>query len=360
MTSAPPESQAWCAIPVFNNATTIVDVAQRARLQLTKVLVIDDGSSDADLRELLKDLDVKVIRHACNLGKGVALSTAFEAAAAGGATYLITLDGDGQHFPEDIPRFFPHMAPDTILIGRREEISGSMPRSSLFGRDFSDFWIGVETGVVVHDTQSGFRAYPLQYVRELKVKARHYNFEMEIITRAIWAGLSIGSVPVRVWYPDSSVRVSSFHPVRDNARISLVHAKLVVRELLPIPHHMLVKPDQSAEVSWLRGICSPMGLAAVAGLSALLGIVLWPWGPIAVVYLAGRLHLNKAVALLVLALTMLPAFPALCLRLADHVLRPSAGPHWRWFVGSHIVAFTFAPALTLFTYMLARVRTKSV
>jgi hypothetical protein len=359
ITSAAPESQTWCAIPVYNNAATIVDVARRTRAQLSKVLVVDDGSTDADLRELLKDVDVMVSRHPNNLGKGAAIATAFEAATRGDAKYLITLDGDGQHFPEDIPRFFPHLAPDTILIGRRHEITGSMPRSSLFGRDFSDFWIGVETGVVVHDTQSGFRAYPLRHIRDLKIHSRHYNFEMEIITRALWAGLKVGSVPIRVWYPQTSARVSSFHPVRDNARISLVHAKLVLRELLPIPHTRLVGADHNSEVSWLRGICSPMGLAAVTGLSALLGIVLWPWGPIAVLYIAGRLHLNKAAALFVIALTMLPAVPALALRLADHVVQPSATPHLRWFVGSHIVAFIIAPALTVLVYLLAKGRTKS-
>ncbi len=97
------------------------------------MLVIDDGSTDADLRTLLKDVEVTVIRHPVNLGKGAALATAFEAAAKGQARYLITLDGDGQHFPEDIPRFLPELSPDTILIGRREQISGPMPRSSLFG-----------------------------------------------------------------------------------------------------------------------------------------------------------------------------------------------------------------------------------
>ena len=104
----------------------------------------------------------------------------------------------------------------------------------------------------------------------------------------------------------------------------------------------------------MRGICSPMGLAAVTGLSALLGIVLWPWGPIAVLYIAGRLHLNKAAALFVIALTMFPAVPALSLRLADHVLHLSAGPRLRWFVGSHIVAFTIAPALMVLVYLVAR------
>ena len=230
----------WVGIPVYNNAATIGDVVARARKQVENVIVIDDGSTDADLRELLKPHDVTVIRHDGNLGKGAALLTAFRHAEASGGEYMITLDGDGQHFPEDIERFLPHMSPDAILLGRREEVSGEMPRSSRFGRRFSDFWIYVETARRVSDSQSGFRAYPLKHVLALRMWARHYNFEMEILTRAIWAGLSVKSVPIRVWYPHASERVSSFRPFRDNFRITRVHIRLLARRLLPVPHRQLV------------------------------------------------------------------------------------------------------------------------
>src|SRR5580658_9913661 len=101
----------YCAIPVYNNARTIADVAQRCRREIERVIVIDDGSTDADLTELLKPMDVTVIRHPKNLGKGEALKTAFRHAMENGAQYLITLDGDGQHFPEDIPRFLGRLSP---------------------------------------------------------------------------------------------------------------------------------------------------------------------------------------------------------------------------------------------------------
>jgi glycosyl transferase family 2 len=366
ITSALPETETWCAIPVYNNAATIVDVARRAHAQLAHVLVIDDGSTDADLRNLLKDVDVTVIRHPKNRGKGAALATAFDAAAQAGARYLVTLDGDGQHFPEDIPRFFPYLSDDAILIGSRDEVVGDMPPSSTFGREFSDFWIGVETGALVHDTQSGFRVYPVKHMRELRIDSRHYNFEMEIITRAVWAGLCVESVPVRVFYPDLDKRVSSFHPIRDNARIALIHTKLVLRELLPAPHRSIVKSsfgsqlpgEQSREVSWMRGLFSPLGLAASVFVASMFGIILWPWGPIPTIFVAGRLHLNKAAALFVIALTMLPVIPTISLRIADRVVGPAAGPHWRWFVGSHIVAFAVAPALTLLVYFVAKLRMK--
>jgi hypothetical protein len=369
ITSAAPETETWCAIPVYNNAATIVDVARRARAQLPHVLVIDDGSTDADLRDLLKDIEVTVIRHPENRGKGASLATGFDAAAQGGARYLVTLDGDGQHFPEDIPKFFPHLSSDAILIGSRDDVVGDMPPSSTFGRDFSDFWIGVETGVIVHDTQSGFRIYPVKHVRDLPVNSRHYNFEMEIITRALWAGLHVESVPVRVFYPDQAKRVSSFDPIRDNARIALLHTKLVLRELLPAPHRSIITgPDQipvsaeaSGHASWMRGILSPLGLAASVFVATMFGIILWPWGPIPTIFVAGRLHLNKAAALFVIALTTLPFIPTISLCVADRVLGPtlSQHPHWRWFVGSHIVAFIVAPVLTLLVYFMAKLRMKS-
>jgi glycosyltransferase involved in cell wall biosynthesis len=233
----------WCCIPVYNNAATIADVARRAREQIDHVLVIDDGSTDADLRELLKPFDVTVIRHEKNQGKGAALLTAFRHAAAQGGQYLITLDGDGQHFPEDIPRFLPHLSPGAILLGHRAEITGEMPCSSRFGRRFSDFWIFAETFKRVRDSQSGFRAYPIEHVLALPMWSRHYNFEMEVLTRALWAGLAVKSVPIRVWYPSRAERVSSFRPVMDNLRISRIHVRLLLRRLLPVPQRRLVEPS---------------------------------------------------------------------------------------------------------------------
>ena len=234
-------SDLWCCIPVYNNAGTIADIARRCRARMENVLVIDDGSTDANLLELLRPLDVRVIRHEKNLGKGAALLTGFRHAADSGGQFLITLDGDGQHSPEDIPRFTSHLRLDTIVLGHRAEIRGTMPRSSRFGRRFSDFWIFAETGRWVLDSQSGFRAYPVRPVLELPIWSRHYNFEMEVLTRALWAGLQVQSVPIHVWYPGQGDRVSSFRPFRDNIRIARAHLRLLARRLLPIRQRRLIE-----------------------------------------------------------------------------------------------------------------------
>ncbi len=340
----------WCAIPVYNNAATITDVAQRARAQIANVLVVDDGSTDADLRELLKSLSITVIRHDVNRGKGAALLTAFKHVVDRGGRYVITLDGDGQHFPEDIPRFLFRLAPSTILIGHRSEITGTMPPRSTFGRDFSDFWIYIESGVAVRDTQSGFRAYPLPDVLQLRCGARHYNFEMEIITRAMWAGLNADPVPIRVWYPNAAERVSSFDPVRDNWRISKIHLRLVLRQLMPWPHRKFALHRPPHE--WLSENLSPLGISLAAAAGILPSVVLWPYGGLLAMYIALRLHLNKLHVVGWSGLLLLPAVPDLCQRVGRATV--GDGSRLQWFVGSHLVAFTMLMLVIVATYTANR------
>ena len=357
----------WCCVPVFNNAGTIVDIAMRCREQLANVLVVDDGSTDADLAELLKAIDVAVLRHPTNQGKGAALRSAMEFIAQRGGQFMITLDGDGQHFPEDIPRFFPLLSPDAIVIGRRTDVIGVMPDSSLFGREFSDFWVTVETGWSVPDTQSGFRAYPIESIRKLRLNTRHYNFEVEILTKALWAGLRAHSVDIRVWYPPKEERVSSFRPWDDNLRLSLLHLRLVARQISPHPHRRIQAPGPSPGNkrkvrTWnqwqgllLRENGSPIGLAAAVGLGLLMGLVLGAVGAGAIIYVALRLHLNKPGFLLSAAAT------ATCSPLRDVCItvgRRMAGPDLpnglAWIVGAHVVGLPLVLVVAILTYIVAR------
>jgi hypothetical protein len=236
----PSRMNIWCVIPAHNNAGTVKEVACKCLKHLPHVLVVDDGSRDADLREVFAGTGVVVIRHPQNRGKGAALRTALDHLAEAGATFMITLDADGQHFPEDIERFLPKLHENRIIIGERREVLGDMPGKSRFGRKFSDFWVFLETGQTVRDTQSGFRAYPVQRVRQLPIQCRRYDFEIEVLARAAWAGMELVSAPIKVWYAPRRERISSFRPFRDNLRISLTHTRLVGRRLLPWPCKRLV------------------------------------------------------------------------------------------------------------------------
>jgi hypothetical protein len=236
------------------------------------------------------------------------------------------------------------------LIGYRDEITGDMPRRSRFGREFSDFWIRLEAGGNARDTQSGFRAYPLPAVLQMQLDSHFYNFEMEIITKAMWAGLRVGNVPIRVWYPPVAERVSSFDPLRDNLRISLLHTRLLLRQILPVPHRRIETPGAPAGRPLRGWDINPFVVAISAGLSIIMGIVLWPWGILPVAYVSMRLHLSSVVAFIcVMACT--PAFwPAVCLR-AGGIFVPGADhPHLRWIVGSHLVALPLSVMTGCFVY----------
>lgn len=223
----------WCAIPVYNNAASAPGVARACRRQLPHVVVVDDGSTDGDLSLALADTDIVVLRHPQRRGKGAALRTALDHVASQGARWLITVDGDGQHLAEDVPRFFSRMAsePDALLVGCRDLSGTHVPGASRFGRLFSNLWVLVETGRYLPDTQSGFRAYPVPRVRELRLGCDHFDFEIEVLVRHAWAGLPTGSVPVNAVYPPAAERVSHFDKRSDNLRLSRLHAALVARRL---------------------------------------------------------------------------------------------------------------------------------
>ena len=224
----------WCVLPVYNNGRTVKSIADECRLYLNNVLVVDDGSTDADISGMFAGTDISVICHEENRGKGEAIITAAKYIAEKGGPFMITIDADGQHYPEDLDKFIPLLLDDdsSIIIGCRNFNAENIPGSSRFGRKFANFWLRVETGVSIGDCQSGFRAYPVKYLLELKLHGSHYDFESEVLARAVWAGLKLKTVEVNVWYPEPRKRISAFRPVLDNIRISIMHIRLVGRRIL--------------------------------------------------------------------------------------------------------------------------------
>ena len=153
---------------------------------------------------MFAETDISVIRHEKNRGKGEAIMTAAEYIAAKGGLFMITIDADGQHYPEDLDKFIPLLSDDdsSIVIGCRNFNAENIPGSSRFGRKFANFWLRVETGISIGDCQSGFRAYPVKHLLRLKLHGAHYDFESEVLARAVWAGLELKTVEVDVWYPE--------------------------------------------------------------------------------------------------------------------------------------------------------------
>lgn len=355
----------WCAIPVFNNKAAIRDVAAGCRSVLKNVVVVDDGSTDADLSSLLSDMDVVVLKHGKNLGKGQAILTASGYIEAHGGTHMITIDADGQHYPRDIEKFIPMIqeSDSNIIIGCRNFDTDNVPDKSRFGRKFANFWLRLETGVQINDCQSGFRAYPVRYLNQMDFKGSHYDFEAEALAKAAWAGLQLETVSIDVYYPKPEERISSFKPFMDNLRISLIHSMLVGRCLLPLRHKRLVK-EKKTDFTLLRHPgkflkmilkenATPEGLAMSAAVGIFIAVLpLFFIHTIVIMYVATRLNLNRLMAINIQHLCMPPFVPVICIQVGYYLKHGNllttisfqtmfsdiSARLWEWLLGSLIVA----------------------
>ena len=159
-------------IPTYNNAGTIVDVVRRTKEQCDDVIVVCDGCTDGTMELLQEVTDIVIVSCPDNGGKGAALKKGFQKAIKEGFSYAITLDADGQHFPEDIHVFLEANIehPDAIIVGQRKGMDGVERTSgSNFANAFSNFWFCVQTGHHLADTQTGYRLYPLKKLPSLSL-----------------------------------------------------------------------------------------------------------------------------------------------------------------------------------------------
>ena len=225
-----------CAlIPTYNNAGTIVDVLRRVHEQLRDIIVVDDGCTDRT-PQLLASLDfpVTVVRHEHNQGKGKALVSGFRKALEMGFDYALTIDGDGQHFPEDIPVLLRALDvhPGALIVGSRQFTDKNMSGKSKFANRFSNFWFRLQTTVPLPDTQTGMRIYPLHRLYGLNCLTSRYEAELELLVFAAWHNVPLIPVPIRVYYPPENERVSHFVPARDFTRISILNCFLCIGALV--------------------------------------------------------------------------------------------------------------------------------
>ena len=208
-------------IPTFNNAGTLGNVLERTLKQGLPVIVVNDGSTD-ETESVIAGPDrqsVTVITHAQNHGKGAALKSAFKKALEMGFDYAVTIDSDGQHYPEDIPQLIEKEGERALVVGSRTTRGGNA--GSSFANRFSNFWFTLYTGIRLPDTQTGFRLYPLHELPSMKVVGNRYEAELSLLLFSAWKGLKLVPVQVRVNYPED--RVSHFRPFPDFMRITLVN-----------------------------------------------------------------------------------------------------------------------------------------
>ncbi len=305
-------------IPTYNNDRTLGGVIAGVRRYCADIFVVNDGSTDRTAEVLASTEGIRTIAYARNRGKGYALRRGLRAAREAGFRYALTIDSDGQHYPDDIARFIERIErrPDTLLIGARNLTADNMPARNTFANRFSNFWYLVETGRRLEDTQSGFRLYPLRQLGRLRSLCSRYEFEVEVIVRAAWRGVEVENIPVKVYYAPDGERVSHFRPLRDFTRISLLNSVLVLEALLfyyPWRFFRALTRENIRRFIRRNITRSPESnarLAAAMGWGVLCGILpIWGYQMIFAGLSAHFMRLNKLVAIVFSNISIPPMIP---------------------------------------------------
>lgn len=227
-----------CAIviPAYNEANTIIDVANKALIYTPNVIIVNDASTDSTAA-LAQETKAIVISHAVNSGKAEALITGFNhAKSLNGIDFVVTLDGDGQHNPDNIPELIQayEAYPNHLIIAARLNNRENAPKARLFANKFADFWVSWAASNKIVDSQSGFRLYPISLVSQIKShynKAQGFVFESEILIIAAKLGFKFAFVAIDSFYPEQR-RASHFRPVFDITQITRMIASTLVKKAL--------------------------------------------------------------------------------------------------------------------------------
>lgn len=216
MTALTSRHQIAAVIPCFNEARHIAALVRALRTMLPRVLVVDDGSTD-DTARLAAEAGADVLRHAENQGKGAALRKGLQAALDAGCEYAVTLDGDGQHDPAELPAFIAaaERGEADLVIGNRMADTRGMPWLRRRVNRWMSRRLSRLAGRSLPDTQCGYRLVRLSAWRELGLRTTGFEIESEMLLSFIAGGWRVEFVPIRTIYKSEQ---SKIHPVRDTIR----------------------------------------------------------------------------------------------------------------------------------------------
>lgn len=367
-------------IPTYNNAKTLARVIDGVLRYTSHIIIVNDGATDATPDILARYPQLTIIHLPKNKGKGNALRIGFDKARDLGYDYALTIDSDGQHYPEDIPVFIAAIEAEnepTLLVGSRNMTQDGVPKKSSFGHKFSNFWFHLETGVNLPDTQSGYRLYPLQHIPK-KYYTEKFEFEIEILVRSSWNGVQLKNVPIQVLY-DPEERVSHFRPFRDFMRISLLNSVLVLIALFYIKPRNFFRDAKKKSLKRfikediLESDSSDSVKAGSVALGVFFGIApFWGFQTILTITLAVFFNLNKTLAFICSNVSIPPMIPVLIfssLKIGTFFVGGTILPQGdltameyiqnnllQYLVGSFTLAISASLLLGLLTYGLLKLR----
>jgi glycosyltransferase involved in cell wall biosynthesis len=217
--------KACVIIPTYNEARAIAGVVRGVRGLNLEAVVIDDGSTD-NTSGIARDCGAVVLKNQRNEGKGACLVKGFNYALDNDYDAVLTMDGDGQHLPEDIAHFI-RLAQDSenaVLLGNRMLKTKTMPWLRLLTNKFMSSLISKITGQDIPDSQCGFRLLKKEVLKKLRLKTRRYQTESEILIQSSRLGFKIKSIPIKTIYSGEKSRIKPFSD-------SLRFIRFIIREL---------------------------------------------------------------------------------------------------------------------------------
>lgn len=310
-------------MPTYNNQESLENVVLDLLQYTNHILIVNDGSTDKTKSILDKFPSLKTLHFEENKGKGTALRHGFKAAGKLGYEYAITIDSDGQHYPDDLDIFLSELenrdlnGPEILLVGDRNMGGEGIPGKSSKGNIFSNFWFLVVTGTQLHDTQSGYRLYPLKVVNSIKLYTRKFELEIEVIVKASWRKVEVRNIPIKVFYQEEN-RVTHFRPFKDIARIVMLYMWFVLVSFFYI--HPRNKYQDFKEKGfkrfWNEDILKSQEPAHKKAAAIALGVFVgispfWGLHTMIVFLLAAVFKLNKIIAFLFSNISIPPLIPVI-------------------------------------------------
>ncbi len=203
-------------IPAFNEAATIAEVVSGLIPLVGRIIVVDDGSQD-DTAERARAAGADVVRHGRNRGKGAAVRSGLALALAGAFSHVLLLDGDMQHLPGEAAKLLAEADRSCadLVVGERVFDRTAMPLSRYYANRVGSRVLSWFVGVPVRDTQSGFRVFRTDLLRNMPLRATGYELETEMLVKARRLNARIARVPVSAVY---GTGISKLRPVRDTTR----------------------------------------------------------------------------------------------------------------------------------------------
>ncbi len=209
-------------IPAYNAANTIGQVISQVAKFVSNenIFVVDDGSTD-QTELIARQHGVWVLRHPVRKGKGSSLRDATRKILDENYDLIITLDSDLQHDPSEIPNFV--LASDTldVVIGKRDISADHMPIHRFLSNSITSKLISLRTGSKIEDSQCGFRLYRSDVLRQVDSTRKHYDYESDVLIKAVLAGFTVGFIRIKTIYNDSQSRIK----VLDILRFMSVYLK---------------------------------------------------------------------------------------------------------------------------------------